>query len=385
MKILITGAHFTPAQAVIEELKSFKKDITIVYIGRLHTKEGDKTLSVESETLPKLGVKFIPIITGRLQRSFTRYTIPSLIKIPIGFFQSGYYLLKEKPDVVVSFGGYLAVPVVVNAWLLSIPILVHEQTLTSGLANRICTIFADKVAVAFPGRAGEQKGGYIVTGNPIRQDLIKTYSDFKKNQPGELVDKEYTGIVKLSRQHNTPLVFITAGNQGSHAINAVLKDCLESLTEKFCLIVQTGDSKYLDFEELTTAGFKLKYPGHLLLKKWIEAINFAYILSQADIVVSRAGINTLLELAYYGVPNLVIPLPYVAQDEQTKNALFFQLSGMSRVLTQDKLNPVSLTENLLEMTSRLQALKVKAQTAKVLVLPDAAKRLALEILLLAGK
>src|SRR3990167_11273168 len=100
MNILITGAHFTPAVAVIEQLKKYP-DISITYVGRKYTQEGDDSSSVESQVIPTLGVKFISLITGRLQRSFTRYTILSILKIPIGFVQAFYIILKEKPDVVL--------------------------------------------------------------------------------------------------------------------------------------------------------------------------------------------------------------------------------------------------------------------------------------------
>src|SRR5260221_10967548 len=133
MKILLTGAHFTPAQAVIEELQDDK--IEIVYVGRTTTREGDSTPSVESEVLPKLRVKFVPIIAGRIRKVFDLWTIISLLKIPIGFIQAPFILLSENPDVIVSFGGYVAVPVVIWGWLLSKPIIVHEQTLVTGLAN----------------------------------------------------------------------------------------------------------------------------------------------------------------------------------------------------------------------------------------------------------
>src|SRR3989344_5972341 len=163
MKILITGAHFTPAVAVAEELKK-TKGVEIVYVGRKTTQEGDESPSAESKVLPTLGIKFIPLIAGRLQRSFTIYTIPSFLKIPIGFLQAFFIILKEKPDVILSFGGYVAVPIVVMGWLLSVPIIVHEQTLVSGLANKISSLFADKVALSFldKDRVNEKT---IVTGN----------------------------------------------------------------------------------------------------------------------------------------------------------------------------------------------------------------------------
>ena len=147
MKILITGAHFTPALAVIEELRKIS-GVEVIYVGRSTTLEGDKTWSVESEVLSSKSIKFIPIITGRLQRSFTIYTIPSLLKIPIGLLQALFIFFTEKPDVILSFGGYVAVPTVLIGWLWSIPIIIHEQTLVSGLANEISALFADKICLS---------------------------------------------------------------------------------------------------------------------------------------------------------------------------------------------------------------------------------------------
>jgi len=112
MKILITGTHFTSALAVLEELKKYE-DIKLIYAGRNTTREGDSSKSVESEVLPKYGIKFIPVIAGRLQKAFTIYTIPSLLKLPIGFIQAFVIFLKEKPDVILSFGGYVSVPIVI--------------------------------------------------------------------------------------------------------------------------------------------------------------------------------------------------------------------------------------------------------------------------------
>jgi UDP-N-acetylglucosamine--N-acetylmuramyl-(pentapeptide) pyrophosphoryl-undecaprenol N-acetylglucosamine transferase len=162
MKILITGAHFTPAQAVIEEIqkigksedrmKSEKSDdsaFQIIYVGRGTTMEGDKTPSVESQVLPKLGVHFIPITTGRLRRYLSLGTFLSLLKIPVGFAQAFWIILTQQPELVVSFGGYVAVPLVFWAWVFNIPVLIHEQTMVSGLANQISSVFATKIALTF--------------------------------------------------------------------------------------------------------------------------------------------------------------------------------------------------------------------------------------------
>lgn len=354
MKILITGAHFTPAVATIEELKKMELSVGIVYVGRKTTLEGDSAESVESKILPGLGVKFIPLITGRLQRHFNLYTIISVLKIPIGLLQAFYILLSEKPDVILSFGGYVAVPVVTVGWLFSIPIIIHEQTLVSGLANKISALFADKIAVSFP----TQNPKAILTGNPLRKEIIDG--------------------VKQHR-HSGVNILITGGNQGSHVINLAVEESLEKLTKIASIIHVTGDNKFHDFERL-----EKKQEARYIVRKWIGE-EVGEVLAKTDLVICRAGINTLTELAYLGKPALTIPIPYLYQDEQYKNARFFENLGLVKILPQSKLSEKSLMENIKAMIKDIDNLAIKAREAKKAVTPDAAKRLALETLLLLRK
>jgi UDP-N-acetylglucosamine--N-acetylmuramyl-(pentapeptide) pyrophosphoryl-undecaprenol N-acetylglucosamine transferase len=372
MKVLMTGTHFTPAQAVIEELRG-RNGVELVYIGRKTTREGDKSPSVESLEIPKLGVKFIPIISGRLQRKFTLYTIPSLLKIPFGFIQSFYFLVKERPDVVVSFGGYLAVPVVISAWLLNIPIIVHEQTLVAGLANDISNFFADKVAVSFQKEYSFNPKKLILTGNPIREEILN---------PPKLSD-EVDKMFKVAGKEKLPVILITGGNQGSHVINQAVEGALDELTKEACLIHQTGDSSFGDFEHLEEKGKSLKDPDHYLSKKWLGS-DLGGIMELATLAVSRAGANTLLELAYFGVPALLIPIDFASRDEQNTNAKFFKDLGLAQVLPQSKLSPETLIQKIKEMLKNKTELSKSAREAGLVVIPDAAKRLAQEILLLAS-
>lgn len=372
VKILITGAHFTPAVAVIEELKKKADKIEIVCVGRSTTLEGDPTPSVESQVLPQLGVKFIPITTGRIQRSFTPYTIPSILKIPIGFIQALYIILSERPDVILSFGGYVAVPVVVVGWLFSIPIIIHEQTLVSGLAHRISRLFADKVALSFDEKVKSRKKT-ILTGNPIRKEILD--SNFLYVQ--QIVSLEYLKVFKFSKEKKLPVILITGGNQGSHVINLAVEEYLDNLLKVACVIHTTGDNKFHDFERL-----KIRQQSNYLVKKWIGD-EWSVVLSKVDLVVSRAGINTLVELAYLGKPALVIPLPYLYSDEQNKNAKFFEQLGLVKILLQSKLSGKSLIENVKFLLNNLNHLKKNAKKAKDIIIPDAAQRLAQETILLA--
>lgn len=366
MKILVSGAHFTPAVAVIEELKKFG-NVEIVYVGRKTSLEGDKSQSMESTVLPLLRVRFIPIITGRLQRSFTLYTIPSLFKIPIGLIQAFYIVLSEKPDVVLSFGGYVAVPTIITGWLFSIPILIHEQTLVSGLANRISSFFADKIALSFK-RENLDGKQFVLTGNPLRSQIFN---------PQKNLAAEYAKLFATANKEKLAVVLITGGNQGSHVINQVVEDCLAKLTKIACVIHVTGENKFGDFERL-----EVKQSDRYLVKKWIGS-EWGAILSKVDLVISRAGINTLTELAYLGKPAIVIPIPYLYQDEQNKNAKFFERMGLVKILPQFKLSGETLLKNVSLLLNDLKHLKDRAKSAKSVVIPDAAKRLALETILLA--
>lgn len=365
MRILITGSHFTPAIATIEELQKYS-DTEIVYVGRKTTREGDSSMSVESQELPKLGVKFRTIITGRLQRHLGLYTILSLLKIPVGFLQAFYIILSEKPDVILSFGGYVAVPLVIAGWLMSIPIIIHEQTLVTGLANKISSYFADKIATSFEGSNGFPKNKVVLTGNPIRKSII---------QPKEVkLESGYSKLFKIAKQKKLPIIFVTGGNQGSRIINLAVEENLKKLLTIACVVHQTGDSEYKDYERLKEFG-----SDYYLVTKWVGD-EIGVLLKNTDLVVSRAGINTLLELSYLQKPALVIPLPI--HSEQNKNSHFFEKLGLAHVLHQKELVKDNLYKKIKELINDLPQIKNQAKKAKEVVIETAAKRLAIETQLL---
>lgn len=399
MKVLITGAHFTPAQAVIEELLKYQgegervkgkvlprgmsstssdKNVEIVYVGRRHTREGDRSLSVESQVLPELGVKFIAITAGRISRYFSIGAIVSLFKIPVGFVQAFFILLREKPDLVVSFGGYVAVPLVFNAWLLNIPIMVHEQTLVSGLANSFSAIFASKIAVSFDQKYSFSADKLIITGNPMRKGIL---AGFRVQGTG---DSEVEKIIERAKKLKKPLILITGGNQGSHSINEVVEEGLDELLKKYVIVHQTGDSKFRDFERLKSSRKSRESSQNYLVMKWISEEDMGRLFSEIDLAVSRCGANTLLELSFHQVPTVMIPLPFVTKDEQTKNARYFAAHGLGKILLQKDLGVHSLVRCIEEMVQD-KNVKEDAKRAKKVVILDAEKKLAQEILLLPYK
>ncbi|MBI2596983.1 UDP-N-acetylglucosamine--N-acetylmuramyl-(pentapeptide) pyrophosphoryl-undecaprenol N-acetylglucosamine transferase [Candidatus Daviesbacteria bacterium] len=372
MKVLLTGAHFTPAIAVIEELKK-NSDVKLIYVGRKTTLEGDKTASVESKVLPSLGIKFIPITTGRLLRVFSIYTISSILKIPVGFFQAFYIILSEKPDVILSFGGYVAIPIIIIGWFFSIPIIIHEQTLVIGLANKISSLFADKIAVSFSRHSKSEKN--ILTGNPLRKEILK---------PIEKLPSDFIQLFNQAKKLSLPVILVMGGNQGSHLINTCLENALEELIKIACVIHVSGSNKFGDYERLNEFRKINQIKEKYLVKHWIGE-EFGTILKKADLVVCRAGINTLIESAFSEVPSLVIPIPYLYQDEQSKNAKFFQMLGVSEILHQSNLSPKTLVKNIKLMLDNLNNFRDNFDKTKEFIITDAAKRLALETLLLGSK
>ena len=340
MKVVLIGGHLSPAVSVIEKLKKEE----VFYIGRKYTFEGDKALSLEHREVAKMGVPFFSITTARLQRKFTRYTLFSFSKLPVGFFQSYKILMKIKPDVVLGFGGYVSIPVVLAAHFLKIPTVIHEQTLEAGFANKLLSKFAKKVCISWESSKDFfPKEKIVLTGNPIRKDIINAKS------PPEA-------------RFALPLVYISGGSSGAHALNAIVENSLDKLLGKFYLIHQTGDSqKFKDYERLNNKKNRPDGPGdnNYEIRKFLSSSQAAESLSKADLVISRAGINTVTELIYLEKPALLIPLPYSQKSEQLKNAEFLKDLGLGEIIEQKHLTNELFFSTVLSMIKNVESYKLK--------------------------
>ncbi|MGI8419482.1 MAG: UDP-N-acetylglucosamine--N-acetylmuramyl-(pentapeptide) pyrophosphoryl-undecaprenol N-acetylglucosamine transferase [Candidatus Levyibacteriota bacterium] len=366
MKVLIAvggGGHFSPALAVIKEMP---KDWDVLLVGRKHAFEGDQALSLEYQTAQRLHLAFEALTTGRLQRKFSGRSLLSILKIPAGFAQANMILLRYKPDVVLSFGGYVAVPVVVAAATQRIPVVIHEQTLHAGLANKISAKFATKICLSWPESARYfPKEKIVFTGNPLRKEFLV---------PAKVPSQKQANSDKL--------LYITGGSGGAHGINVLIAGCLEKLLEKYTIIHQTGDSKrYSDFDHLKDRRSQL--PEHLqkkyVLKKFIDSEDVIHVLSQADLVIARSGINTVTELLYLGKPSLFIPLPYGQQNEQAANAAFVKKNGLAEIVNQSTASSERLLETINNMTEHLGNYTKHALDARQLIHTDAAENILKEV------
>lgn len=333
--------------------------------------EGESTVSAEYKIISRMGIPFVSLTAGRLQRKFTRYTISSLFKIPIGFFQALWWVGKFRSDVILSFGGYVALPVVLAGWLWRVPVITHEQTVISGLANKIIAFFAQKICVSWPDSLDRfPKDKVVLIGNPIRKEI------FAKVQSS-------SSSWRIKVQSDNPVVYITGGNLGSHWINEAVFECLSRLLEKYTVIHQCGDSeKYQDYGKLKAqsetlrlhSGYKLQ--ERYFLTKYVEPEDIGWVLDKADLVVSRSGANTVTELAALGKPALLIPIPWVHANEQYKNAQLLADIGTAEILPQEKLSGEELERQIGKMVQNLKSYQEKSEQAKKLVNLKAAEKIA---------
>lgn len=322
VKILLTGGHArATAYAVIQEIKDKHKDWEIYWIGPKSVVEGRKIKSFD-DTFSKLDINSKTIHAGRLQTKFTLWTIPSILKIPLGFIHAFFHLLTIKPDIVLSFGGFVAYPVVIVAWLFRIPVIIHEQTIAGGRANIHSARFAKKVALAreeskkyFP------KDKTILIGNPVSKEIVNLPFRDKKGRP--------------------PKVLITGGASGSMVINEAVEKVLSKILRKFKLVHQTGKLQYAHYKKIRK-DLPPKLRKNYEIYSVISKQNWHKYISKADIIISRAGANIVSEIMVAKKPSILIPIPWSVYDEQRKNAEYAKDFGIAILLAQKSLTPITL-------------------------------------------
>lgn len=361
-KIIITGGHLTPALAVIEELQKQTRNWEIVFVGRQTSEEGINKPSQESIKIPKMGITFKSIPAGKIPRHRSFRTITAILRIPLGFISSLIIVGSERPDIVLSFGGYLAVPVCLAAKIYKIPIITHEQTAVKGLATAIIEKLASKVAVSWDQQvANHPKSKVVVTGNPVRASIIQG--------PG----------TKIALQNNkAPIIYITGGNLGSQVINRTTKKALPKLTDRYNIVHQCGMGKAGDDINIlikAKSDLPSENQAKYLVQQWFTSRQVAWLLRNSRLVISRSGANIVTELALIGPPSILIPLPISARNEQYKNAKLLEDNGYSLILDQSSLNSSLLINKVKFMIKNYQDYKKHAPQARKLVKPDAAARI----------
>ncbi len=310
LKVLFTGGgsagHATPNVALIESLLA--DGCETVYVGSEN--------GIEREIIGALGVPYRAVATGKLRRYFDWQNFVDPLRICWGFLQALMICARERPDVVFSKGGFVAVPVVYAAWMWRIPVIAHESDVTPGLANRLCFPVARRVCVNFPVTADLLPSGKaIVTGTPIRRSLSQSTPD--------------AGRQTLGLTDDRPVLLAFGGSLGAAAINRLVRGTLDRLLARFQVVHLVGTGN-LDLSLATLAGY---------VQREFLTDEFGDVLAAADLVVARAGAHSIYELLVFGKPHILIPLPASSsRGDQLDNARTFSEQGYSAMLEESQLS-----------------------------------------------
>ena len=327
MRILLTGAHLTPALAMIDYIQEKHPKDELVFVGRLYSQEKLKQKAVEKTEIEKKGLKFIPFKAVKFIGNSGFSLLADILTFPQTVKRAKKILRHEKIDVFLSFGSYLAVPSALAAKQLKIPIVTHEQTIAMGKANQFIANLADRVAISFQQTADYlKKEDFILTGNPVRQRLFA--KDLKK--PAYLPEN-------LGK-----IILVMGGNQGSFVINELVKKNLKFLLEKYTLVHQCGRANSLKNYPAELARLKSQLPPKLakryFIKEWIAEEDLFWLYQHALFAISRAGANSVLEFCLAPLPAILIPLPNTYNDEQQLNAEMMANAGGAIILPQNKIS-----------------------------------------------
>jgi len=319
-RIILTGGgtagHVTPNLAIAPYL--LNSGYELFYVG--------SKMGIERTLAERAGIPYTGISSGKLRRYVNIKNVTDAFRVVKGLGDAFAAIARIRPGLVFSKGGFVAVPVVIAAKMLRIKVILHESDMTPGLANKISLPFADKICVNFPETINHVPPGKgVLTGTPIRTELYKGSLDEAR---------------KICGFHDSkPVVMVMGGSQGSAAINECLRGVLPRLLDRFNIIHLCGkDNRRCD---LATRGYlQFEYVSQEL----------PHLLAYSDIVVSRAGANSIFEFLALRKPNLLIPLPLSAsRGDQILNAKSFESQGFSLVLSEEDMSGGSLLDKIWQL------------------------------------
>lgn len=349
-----TGGHIYPALSILNKIKEEDKEAKILYIGTTDRMEKDivPNMQIDYEGIKMNGLNKNP----KMLLKFVKNTISGTKKCK-------KIMKKFKPDIVIGVGGYITVPVILAAHSLKIKVLLHEQNSIPGKSNLILSKFADSVCVSMESSKKYFKNKNVVlTGNPRGEEIQK----FKKGDK-----KDYD--LSLSKR----LVLITMGSLGASTINQKIVDLLDKFKDKsYEVLLVTGKDNY---DEIS----KTKLPKNVKIVPYIDKMG--EVLKFTDLIITRAGATIISEITSLGIPSILIPSPYVANNHQEINAKDLEESNASVVIRETEFEGELLLSKIDEILNDKEIYKNMAMSSKKIGITDSNTRIYNEIERLLGE
>lgn len=368
-----TGGHTYPALTAVREMQTVMQahgaSVDVLWVGT--------ATGLESRVAPAEGIPFETVPTGKLRRAsnplkmINSENMRDMGRVPKGVLEARTIARRFQADVILSTGGYVAVPVGFAARATKTPLVIHEQTVRLGLANRVLARSATAVALSSENSLkllpDSVAASAVVTGNPVRPAVFT-------GDPAKAIP----ALGMTGYDSALPTVYITGGAQGSEQINGMIRENLPRLLSFANVIHQCGPN-WVEKSRQAVAVL----PPELHARYWVDGFvgpELPDVLALASVVVARSGAGTVSELTALGKPSVLIPLASSAGNEQEHNALHLQQGGAAVALTGDGANASALQAALEPLLADPHRRDEMAQAARTMGKPDAAARL-VEVLL----
>ncbi|MHB1127113.1 MAG: undecaprenyldiphospho-muramoylpentapeptide beta-N-acetylglucosaminyltransferase [Bacillota bacterium] len=342
-----TGGHIYPALAIARGLKEQIPDLDILYVG---TRQG-----LETDLVPKEGLPFRAINAAGLERRITLHNVKALALSALGVGQAWAILRKYNPQVVVGTGGFVSGPVMLVASLMKIPTVLHEQNALPGLTNRALSRRVSRVCYTF----AESKKYFLRstlathTGLPVRPEIIRT-------------DRE-EGRRNYCLSTGEQLVLVVGGSRGAQSINKAMQAVWKAYhgNRAVHILHVAGAAGYeAAVGAARNTGLKLDNNGNITIIPYLY--NMEYALAAADVVIGRAGAAFLAEIMVKGIPAILIPYPYAAENHQEYNARALENKGAAVVICDRELNGENLLSTLQDLLGDQNRLRQMHEKSKAM-------------------
>lgn len=358
-----TGGHFYPLIAVAEALEDISREKKLIepdlyYMG---------PEPFDGPTLLEHEIQHLPSAAGKMRRYPSIFNVFSLFKTAWGIFKTMIQLYGLYPDVIFSTGGYAAFPTLYAARLLSIPVVIYDADAAPGRVSLWSASFARWIALAHPDAAKLFPQKYLSkiarVGHPIRREIVAPAKE--------------GGYEFLSIEAGIPTVFIVGGSSGAHALNEATLDALPTLLQKYNVVHQTGLANLEEVTDIASVSLKdSRFAKRYRPFGLLNALALKMTAGIATLVVARAGSGMIFEIAAWGLPAILVPIPTEVSHDQIENAFSYARTGAATVLEQKNLSPHLLVAEIDRIMNDPSLRASMSESARNFARPDAARKVA---------